>query len=306
MNIKNIIPSARQATKKNDIKNPLLLIKNKEFINNIWNFKNTYVLRSRVSNAINNYFSSINRHNIIIRKYFKKSRYWGWILRRLYSKYPQYIISDISYKINGNSLTLQFFYYAHNSIYKFNNKKFGQKNKSRIRFTNRKSASYQKIFKDPSSSLVNYYHKNNYVKNLIVILQKIYGCRVNIICNRLHYPYINANILAQYLWKNANRKNFIHIWKTIIRKPIFFDSRTRLSAFIVGIKIKIGGRLITQRVIPRKTSKSVVIGTFSPQIIKEYRDNNKVSIDMHKLNLKNRIGAFTITTKICSILRKNK
>lgn len=68
----------------------------------------------------------------------------------------------------------------------------------------------------------------------------------------------------------------------------------------MGIKITVRGRLITERVIPRKTSKSVVIGTFSPKNIPK---NLKVNIDRGLVHLKNKTGAFTITSEICNIVK---
>lgn len=206
------------------------------------------------------------------------------------SKKPQYIISDIKCIYQGNDVTLQFFYYTYSPISSFN-----------PGVTASDSNKKNNINLDVSvhSSTVSQPKNRFIINNLSIILQKIYGCRVHVICNRVHYPYINAQILCQYLGYNANKNTFIHIWKSIINNPVL--NANSLNAFIVGIKIIVQGRLITERIIPRITSKSVVIGTFSPKNIEK---NLEVNIDRGKVHLKNKIGAFTITSEICIILRK--
>lgn len=206
----------------------------------------------------------------------------------------QYIISDIKYYYNNNNeITLQFFYFfkehrnikaLQNSYQSFNIKDSALANKN----------SNFSVETDKDSKLWNY-------NNLSIVLQKIYSCKVNIIINKVHYPYINADILCKYLAFNANRNNFIHIWKSIANNPAL--GRNNLNSFLVGIKIIINGRLITESVIPRKTSKSVVIGTLRPRnIFGSSADNNIITnIDKAKINFKNKIGAFTIHAEICTV-----
>lgn len=262
---------------ENDVKNPYLENNSIKLSNN--NSNNDFNLSSKAYAVITSYFESIsknkNNQEVSLRN---EDNY------RTKVKKSQYIISNITCIRNVNEVTLQFFYYQSNS--RFRPSSFAAKN-----FRN----SYINTSNNTDNSIIN---KSSIINNLLIILEKIYGCRVHIVANRVHYPYINADILAKYLGKNANRNNFIHMWKSIVNNPVL--NANLLNTFIIGIKITVRGRLTTERVIPRKTSKSVVIGTFSPKNIPK---NLKVNIDRGLVHLKNKTGAFTITSEICNIIK---
>jgi len=60
-----------------------------------------------------------------------------------------------------------------------------------------------------------------------------------------------------------------------------------LPAFLSGMKIRIAGRLLTQRVVPRKTVKTTVRGALA---------TGKVNYsEMARITKKNKRGAFSIT-----------
>ena len=60
-------------------------------------------------------------------------------------------------------------------------------------------------------------------------------------------------------------------------------------AFLSGINIKVAGRLLTQRVVPRKTVKTIIRGASA---------RSKVNfLDVGRYTNKNRRGAFSITVK---------
>nr|YP_009445633.1 ribosomal protein S3 [Tremella fuciformis]YP_010180089.1 ribosomal protein S3 [Auricularia auricula-judae]ATX61911.1 ribosomal protein S3 [Tremella fuciformis]ATX61932.1 ribosomal protein S3 [Tremella fuciformis]ATX61955.1 ribosomal protein S3 [Tremella fuciformis]ATX61976.1 ribosomal protein S3 [Tremella fuciformis]ATX61998.1 ribosomal protein S3 [Tremella fuciformis] len=61
---------------------------------------------------------------------------------------------------------------------------------------------------------------------------------------------------------------------------------SHLPSHIVGIKVRVSGRLMTERSQPRKTVQSVQVGSFSK--------NNLSLVDMASYSTKNKKGAFTV------------
>lgn len=262
---------------------------------------NSTTTKTKVNEVIQTYFDSINHNSELRRiKTWKKPilRRQIGITKRL--PYCEYLISNIQYIYHSNEVTLQFCYFI------CINKKIYKKIKPDlwIQPNHISSDNYNNFTQEEKIDVIQ--QDSNIIKNLSIVLQKIYGCKVNIICNRVHYPYINAQILAQYLGKNANRQTFFRIWTYLVRKVSI--SGFIPSTFIVGIKLTINGRLITQRFVPRITTRSVVIGTFNPtfrNMNEEQRRNFTTSVDKGKVNLKNNIGAFRITIEICNIIKNN-
>jgi ribosomal protein S3 len=60
----------------------------------------------------------------------------------------------------------------------------------------------------------------------------------------------------------------------------------------VGISIKIAGRLNTERITPKRTTKSILVGS-----IEKGRGN---IVDSYKFTNKNKRGAFTVSVRISS------
>lgn len=112
-------------------------------------------------------------------------------------------------------------------------------------------------------------------------LSTIYGKEVSLVFTRIHYPYLNSSIFAQYLAHNAPSNTFMRFRNSILTYPSKFPSK--LPSYICGIKIEVSGRLLTERVVPRKTKKSYQFGTASCH-----------KIDYAKYTTKNYLGAFTI------------
>jgi len=75
-----------------------------------------------------------------------------------------------------------------------------------------------------------------------------------------------------------------------LKNPIKFVKKTRSSlipSFLSGIKIKLAGRLLTQRVIPRLTVKTIQRGTLA-------RGKSNF-VNSARFTNKNRRGAYSIT-----------
>ena len=82
--------------------------------------------------------------------------------------------------------------------------------------------------------------------------------------------------------------------KAVIKNPFKINFNLKgpkkvmvLPAFLSGMKIRIAGRLLTQRVVPRKTVKTTVRGALA---------TGKVNYsEMARITKKNKRGAFSIT-----------
>lgn len=108
---------------------------------------------------------------------------------------------------------------------------------------------------------------NSTVNSLGEVLSKLYKRPVELRLVRLHYPYLNSFILAQYIAMNTRKYNFKAIMNSLfsaVRESVMATgSSASLPSQIVGLKVKISGRLATQRSVPRQTTQTAQIGTFS-------------------------------------------
>jgi hypothetical protein len=114
---------------------------------------------------------------------------------------------------------------------------------------------------------------------------------------KLNYPYLDSNIFVNLLGLMINNIKIRQIMKRFFRFAIIkniaklsgnkFFRISKIPSFLSGIKIKIAGRLLTQRVVPRKTVKIVRRGAFA---------RGKVNfLDIARYTSKNKRGAFSIT-----------
>lgn len=139
------------------------------------------------------------------------------------------------------------------------------------------------------------------VNNLGQVLSKLFKRPVELRLVRLHYPYLNSYILAQYIAINSNRYNFTRIQRAIfnalraVKASSLHDSAGSdqvLPSYITGMKIRVSGRLLTQRSVPRQTVQTAQIGSFLGQ------DN---VIDSGSYTTKNKKGAFTVKVWISQL-----
>lgn len=164
---------------------------------------------------------------------------------------------------------------------------------------------------------LNYLSFNNIAKNINNLYK---GPTVELQLNYLVYPYHDSNILAKFIALNSNKKKFRRIFNTIIKNvPIItkgiiknnnykhafiaqtngkkIEIHSSIPAILTGLKVKISGRLITQRQIPKRTIEQKEIGAF-----KRTRDS---IVDYAMYTNKNKKGAYTVkvwtTSKITCI-----
>lgn len=217
-----------------------------------------------INNINKNINKNINAKNVII-------SYFNW----KYSK--NCLISNIVIIEINNKVQIQFFYYI------TNNQKFINKfNKS----NNKNNKTENKIISENNNNI-----SIIFVKNLSKILQNIFGKKVELIINKVHYPYINAKIFSEYLCKNVKTKTFLHFTQSISSN--YFAKN--LPSHIIGIKITLHGRLITEQIIPRKTIKSKILGRFNNYTI---LNNSQLWIDKGYTEIKNELGTFRINVEI--------
>lgn len=112
-------------------------------------------------------------------------------------------------------------------------------------------------------------------------LSSIFGKEVDLKFNRVHYPYLNSSIFAQYLAHNAPTNTFVHFQDSILTYPS--RNVSELPSSITGIKIEVSGRLVTEPMVPRVTKKAYGVGSSSGG-----------KVDYAKYTTKNFYGSFTI------------
>jgi hypothetical protein len=150
---------------------------------------------------------------------------------------------------------------------------------------------------------------NSTVNSLGEVLSKLYKRPVELRLVRLHYPYLNSFILAQYIAMNTRKYNFKAIMNSLfsaVRESVMAPSKeegssTSLPSQIVGLKVKISGRLATQRSVPRQTTQTAQIGSFSSSVVENKANMTsdaqgpvKGIVEHAAFTSKNKKGAFTV------------
>lgn len=134
---------------------------------------------------------------------------------------------------------------------------------------------------------------NNTINNLGNVLSKLFGRPVELRLTKLHYPYLDSYILAQYIALNTLNSTFVTIQDILFDKASIVKTTesakvlaSELPSQIVGIKIRVSGRLVTERSKPRQTVQTAQIGSFAK--------DNKALVDAASFSTKNKKGAFTV------------
>jgi Mitochondrial ribosomal protein (VAR1) len=133
---------------------------------------------------------------------------------------------------------------------------------------------------------------------IIEILTRKFNKPVVFQITRIHNPYFDSNILVNLLSLNIRNKrkksriaiNTIYSNKAIKNSNEYnLKSVNLIPAFLSGLNLKIGGRLMQEPIIPRLTTKNFERGATSP---------GKVNyLDIANITKKNKKGANTITIK---------
>jgi Mitochondrial ribosomal protein (VAR1) len=289
----NLMPNPRIVLPLRTIKS-----KNSTFINNLSNYKlliqfNKINNNYNSLNTIRNYIKNITNFNSKSAYSFSNNYNYKFnssttannkLTKNLYtflesSFYSMYcLISKPIFIITPDKVVIHIFFYSffyykiliHN---KFNNKILRYKNNSSI-FKYKKNILKLKII----SQLLACYFKKPVVFEL----------------TKLKSPYFNANILVKLLGFIIN-KTKLRIIKTnilsgakIIKTNTFLnDNNSPSLTHLAGIKVRVAGRLLTQRVVPRKTVKVFNKGKLARGKV--------IYLETARFTNKNKRGAFSVT-----------
>ena len=133
------------------------------------------------------------------------------------------------------------------------------------------------------------------LKLLCYILSHFFKKPVHLDLIRLHYPYNDSNILVNLLGIMVKKIKLRIIFRKLFEKAIIKNINkvsdnskfNIIPAFLSGINIKVAGRLMTQKVIPRQTVKIVRRGAAA---------TGKINFsDKARFTNKNKRGSFSIT-----------
>jgi len=134
---------------------------------------------------------------------------------------------------------------------------------------------------------------------LCYYFSKLYKKPVELELDRLYYPYFDSNILSNMIGLISNIVKFRFIIRKLFsvaklkKTTNLFKIRNRNSiipSFLSGIKIRLAGRLLTQRVIPRLTVKNIQRGTLA---------RGKANfVNSARFTNKNKRGAYSITVTL--------
>lgn len=166
------------------------------------------------------------------------------------------------------------------------------KKQSRYRITELDTRRYH-LMKLANINLIKIYPLK--FEKLCEVLNSIFNKPVELDLIRLHYPYNDSNILVRLLAIMINKLKVRRITRRLFNKAVVKsikkvnnnDQVNIIPAFLSGITIKVAGRLMKYKVIPRKTVRFVRRGSSSI---------GKVNFsDISRYTNKNKRGSFSIT-----------
>lgn len=189
--------------------------------------------------------------------------------------FKNFLIKKTLFKLNNTNI-VNLYINKFNILFKLLQGKYNTGQLMQAKATN--------IFKSPATAVFNKpiefnlirLHKSDYDSNIlaqlfILILKKK---NIRIAINKL---YTKNNIAVA----NATAKN-----SNLMQSQAFAQATNFIPAYISGLYIKIGGRLMREPIIPRLTTKKFEIGAIA---------TGKVNlVDSARITKKNKKGAYTI------------
>lgn len=165
--------------------------------------------------------------------------------------------------------------------------------KLRNKFNNFNLNKRIKLIKLYNISLINLYP--NRFESLCNILNYCFKKNVVLDLTRIHYPYNDANILVNMLAIMIRKISFSRITRKLFSNTIiknvnnifYFKNVNLLPAFLTGLKIKLGGKVLNIKSKSRDTVKIEEIGASSPGKI-NYKD-------FARFTSKHKRGAYSIS-----------
>ena len=144
------------------------------------------------------------------------------------------------------------------------------------------------------------------------LLNKIFKKPVELELIRLHYPFYESQILVRFIGKIINRIRYLRIKKKLL--SVYFknvnlrnkiksskDQNVQFNNLLAkkpvglsGIFVKVAGRVMTQRVVPRRTVKYMKEGLLAKGRV--------VSNESTRFTNKNKRGSYSITVFMTNTL----
>ena len=225
------------------------------------------------------------------------------------------LIGTPVFEITPNNLTINLFYYLAKKAYKNHIlrvllKKLSKNKKNQIlknKYLSRKIINLQKhialhvkfkVFQVTGELLLGLEQNINILKFLTLFLSKKFKKPIKLDLIRLIHPILDSKISANafgLIVNNLNRNFFYTTAKffksakiknpTVIKNII--ASGKKHNAILSGINLKKAGRLVTQPIIPKRTTKVIQKGSINR--------TNTDFVTSSRFTAKNKRGAFSIT-----------
>ena len=200
------------------------------------------------------------------------------------------LISKPRWIVSPNKIVIQLFFFS--PLLLFLGDKFKKIRRGRFTLRFRSKNKYiWKVYK--VRKFIVPYDK---VVSLAYLLAQILGKEVHFDLVPLRYPYHDAYILAQFISLDAKRNKFYHLIRKLFQRVKIFKKLDDLEranicyqtvpAKLTGMKVRIAGRLATQRLVPKATVKSAYKGS----LVKS-KDS---FLDEASFTSKNKLGAYTV------------
>ena len=274
---------------------------------------------------INQYLKSMSNYNMIKKGIFMSySNIIGFnfntqrnkIIKNIYKllagsfKSMYCLISKPVFVMTPDKIIIQLFYFLFipNILKSKNLFKYGNRNKLSKQIWFKRKKRIKKQYRNFRKIKINVRIKLRKLSNVVII--KIFKDKFKKLCDilshlfkkpvqldliRLHYPYNDSNILVNLLGIMINKIKLRIIFRKLFEKAVIKNlnkvtGKTKfniLPAFLSGVNIRVAGRLLTHRVVPRKTVKIIQRGAAA---------TGKINFsDVARYTNKNKRGAFSIT-----------
>ena len=227
------------------------------------------------------------------------------------------LISKQKFIFTPDKIIIQLFYYLFipnilkkklKNIYRYG---YSRRNKLNYFIGIKRKSNIKKLYRKFRNIDVNVRIKLRKLSN--ITLSKVYTEKIEKLCEilsnyfkksveleliRLHYPYNDSNILVNLFGFMINkfklripiRRLFNKAVIKNLKKTNTVNNETKVNiipAFLSGITIKVAGRLLKEKIVPRQTVKQTRRGALAKGKINFF--------DIARFTNKNKRGAFTIT-----------
>ena len=272
----------------NDFSNDILIENSKE------NWRNQFVLQNVAKSFLDSYFHSVPMENNTYPNKVKEHKNARKELEGLeIFGNSKILISKPKFQHSTNEVQITLFYY------------------------------YNDENPQAKDFVQHHYLKESKVLELCKSLSSlVFKKKVNLNLIRLRYPYMNSQILAQYLCGKTDKTKFVQLCDALVSKSSLkvalygksgSDKNFILPSYMDSIRLELSGRLASERVVPRLTkqvyrmdSPNTNTGIYLQQAgLSSDTIQNKV-VDYGKYTSKNHLGAYTLKVWITSLVTIHK